>query len=270
MDTNTPPKPDDLQFDKAELAEGDERHLNCSFCHGDLYDVYFEVNGQTSCERCRYEIEKKRTAGTSVGRFSRALFAGGGAAVVGAGIYYAVLALTGYEIGLVAIIVGLLVGFAVRWGSRGRGGWVYQTLAMVLTYMAIVSTYVPFIIEEVQKQELASESEQVQPDSEGPVAEPQEGDREASDTAPSASAEGMEEPITLGSWLVAVVLLFLFIMAIPFLAGIDNLIGLVIIGIALYEAWKINRFRPLVVEGPFQISKTEPPKPTPSLESAIP
>ena len=40
---------------------------------------------------------------------------------------------------LIAIVVGLFVGRAVRWGSGGRGGRLYQGLAVVLTYLAIVS-----------------------------------------------------------------------------------------------------------------------------------
>ncbi len=41
-----------------------------------------------------------------------------------------IAALTGYEFGLIAVLVGLAVGIAVRKGSSGRGGWRYQVLAM--------------------------------------------------------------------------------------------------------------------------------------------
>jgi hypothetical protein len=45
-----------------------------------------------------------------------------GAGIVGAVIYYAVIAITNFEIGLVAILIGYMVGQAVRKGARGRGG----------------------------------------------------------------------------------------------------------------------------------------------------
>ena len=73
--------------------------------------------------------------------------------LIGCGIWYAVRALTGYEVGLIAIIVGLLVGGAVRKGSKRRGGRLYQTLAVLLTYASIVSTYVPDIVGELKKLE---------------------------------------------------------------------------------------------------------------------
>ena len=49
--------------------------------------------------------------------------------------------LTGYEIGLIAVAVGWLVGGAVRLGSKGLGGKPFQALAVALTYLAIVSHY---------------------------------------------------------------------------------------------------------------------------------
>ena len=44
---------------------------------------------------------------------------------------------------------------------------------------------------------------------------------------------------------------------IPFLAGLKNIVGLVIIGFAMYEAWKINQKPKFVISGPFKIG---PPK----------
>jgi hypothetical protein len=44
------------------------------------------------------------------------------------------------------------------------------------------------------------------------------------------------------------------IYAIPFLAGFENIIGLVIIAIGLYEAWKLNKRAELNVAGPFKVA----------------
>ena len=53
--------------------------------------------------------------------------------------------MTGYEIGLIAIQVGFLVGGAVRAGSEGRGGRGYQVLAVLLIYISICANYMPDI-----------------------------------------------------------------------------------------------------------------------------
>src|SRR2546422_11725279 len=71
---------------------------------------------------------------------------------LGAGLYFGIEATTGYELGLVAVVVGLMVGGAVRKGSNGRGGWRYQALAMFLTYCAGVATDSSMIVREVGKQ----------------------------------------------------------------------------------------------------------------------
>src|SRR2546426_12468468 len=90
--------------------------------------------------------------GSSGRRFAKALALGLGAAVVGAAIYFGIAALTGYEFGLVAIVVGLLVGGAVRKGSNGRGGRRYQLLAAFLTYTPVVGTDSSLIARELQKE----------------------------------------------------------------------------------------------------------------------
>ena len=54
--------------------------------------------------------------------------------------------------------------------------------------------------------------------------------------------------------VVALGLLFLLLLASPFLAGFQNVIGLLIIGFALWEAWKANRRVPLAIAGPFALA----------------
>lgn len=46
--------------------------------------------------------------------------------------------------------------------------------------------------------------------------------------------------------------------ALPFLGGTQNIIGLFIIAIGLYEAWKLTRALPLHVLGPFPIESDAP------------
>src|SRR5688500_11638826 len=132
--------PTDIQFDQAEF-KGDAASLSCASCGTAIRGEYYEVAQVITCEACRVRIQSEATGGSAVMRLVKAAFLGTIAAAIGAGVYYAVRALTGYEFGLIAVVVGLVVGGAVRMGSGNRGGVPYQLLAMFLTYASIVSTY---------------------------------------------------------------------------------------------------------------------------------
>ena len=54
--------------------------------------------------------------------FVKAALGGVAGGIAGALLYYLVLALSGYEIGIIAIAVGFLVGKGVRWGRAIAGG----------------------------------------------------------------------------------------------------------------------------------------------------
>ncbi len=128
--------------------ESFDQREQCAVCERELIDTYHLANEAMICSECRMQLENEQEPeGSGMGRFSKALTFGVIGGAIGAGIYFAILKFTGYEVGLVAIVVGFLVGGGVRMGSLGRGGWLYQLLAIGITYGAIVSTYVPFIVE---------------------------------------------------------------------------------------------------------------------------
>jgi disulfide bond formation protein DsbB len=54
--------------------------------------------------------------------------------------------------------------------------------------------------------------------------------------------------------LVALVFLLVLACAAPFLAGAQNILGLIIIGFGVYQAWKINRVHTVVLTGPHAIA----------------
>jgi hypothetical protein len=235
----------------------------CSVCHSQITTEYFLANNTVVCATCRQSIETAARAGSGTSRFTRALGLGVAAAAVGAGIYFAILRLTGYEIGLVAVVVGFLVGGAVRRGSQERGGWVYQTLAVVLTYFAIVTTYIPFILQgfrdEFAKPRMQPDSAMVAAADSAQLNGTMDSMQLAlnmSDSSPS-DASTDDGPVTIGTLLLAWVVLFLVAAASPILAGLQNIIGMLIIGFALYQAWTMNRRRTVSLTGPFTIS-TEP------------
>jgi hypothetical protein len=111
-----------LQFDQADYAQPPSE-LACAQCKRAITTSYYLAEDRALCGLCRNDLERALTSGTRVGRFARAIGAGTIAAFLGFLLYYGIAALTGYEFGLIAIVVGFAVGSAVRWGSNGRGGW---------------------------------------------------------------------------------------------------------------------------------------------------
>lgn len=241
---------DDLQFDQAEHTE--ERALACSECGEAIGQSYYEVNGHVTCERCRVSIEERLRAGSSAGRFARATALGLLAAGAGFGIYYGIAKLTDMEFSLIAIVVGVMVGAAVKRGSNGRGGWRYQLLAVFLTYTAIVSSYVPLMIEQFRGQAQSASDSTAQADTIPRVtAAPVTGDTA---TSPARlAADTLSAPVTAGGFLLAVLLLVGFVYAVPFLGGVQNILGILIIGIGLYAAWKTTGRTVLTVTGPYRV-----------------
>ena len=230
----------DLQFNRVEPLPG-QAGLTCAACHRPISDTYFAVNGQVVCAACRRILEDQWQRGGSAGRFGKALALGLLAAIACAIVWYIVLVATDSEWGILAIVVGFVVGKAVNKGSNGRGGWRYQALAIFLTYTAIVSSYVPLFVRAArEKADQVSE----QPAAADSIVSPQGAAATTSDRAKPGA----------GAILIGLVVIIAFLYAAPFLAGFQNAIGLLIIGIALYEAWKFNRKAELKITGPYQLA----------------
>jgi hypothetical protein len=208
-----------LQFDRAERTEP-PAGVTCTSCHRSIADRYYSFAGRVLCEDCARKIE---AALAEPGQLGRGILLGIGGGIVGGAVYYAVAAISGYEIGLIAILVGWLVGRGMQRGSRAAGGRRYQLAAVIITYLAIAGSYAAFALR-----------------------------------GSSAS---------WSTWVVALA-------AAPLLAGFANppgsLLSLLIIGIGLLQAWRMNQKPRLQVDGPFQIAPPPAPAPGPELEPPPP
>lgn len=187
----------------ASSAAGDSAPV-CASCETSIVERYYTLGPRLLCEACHHHFRDAGPEGSRLSRGLGALSLGVIAAAVGAGLWMVVTEVTGYEIGLIAIAVGFIVGTAVRMGSRGIGGVAYQLLAVFLSYTAIVITYIPVIVADV----------------EGSLA-----------------------------WVVAIPIAYVA----PFLMGSENIIGILIIGFALWQAWKMNARAKLELAGPFRL-----------------
>ena len=268
--TNPPDQTDNLQFDTATFS-GEAPATTCSVCQQPITDVYFSANDKIVCPRCKEGIIAATAGGSRFVRFSSALFYGVLAAIGAGLIWWLIRRLTGYEIGLIAILVGLMVGGAVRHGARRRGGIGYQLLAVFLTYACIVSTYIPDVYQGLkehvaEKRAVAAtqpEKRKATTAAAGASSAPTTATASAADDEPEYKSlwEGAGPGKRILLWIVFGLILFVIAAVAPILAGFQNIIGLLIIGFALWEAWKINKRLKIAFTGPFAVGAAPPPSP---------
>jgi hypothetical protein len=63
-------------------------------------------------------------------------------------------------------------------------------------------------------------------------------------------------PAVLSSIKSNVVAIFALTMAAPFLVAVEAPLGLLIVGFALWEAWRMSRGLPLSLDGPYRVAPT--------------
>lgn len=255
----------ELDFNKADFG-APAAGVVCASCPSKIRDRYFEINGATVCTNCRRLIAELERPEGGLKRFVLATVLGVMGGAVGAALWYAVARLFNLEIGLIAILVGWLVGTGVHKGAEGRGGWRYQLLAAFLTYASIVTTYIPPIYAELSKGPEAAVSSPAG-SGDGGASKPPAAEAPATAPVPvAAPAEGgAGEPVSLtralGALALAGVLLYAIAFAAPFLMGVENLIGILIIGFAVHQAWRMNARRVLEIKGPFRVAPPASPAP---------
>src|SRR5665647_3500182 len=111
------PSPQDLQFQHAEpIAEAtssDGSAPACVACKQPIGDTYYHAQGQVVCPLCAERIQAGRQAAPALSLMRAALY--GGAAALGGCMLYALVAIVLHaEIGLIAILVGWMVGKAIQ------------------------------------------------------------------------------------------------------------------------------------------------------------
>lgn len=109
----------------------------CTFCNKSLR-TYYRVGSQQACPDCTEKFRKDMRA--SLARYyRRALLVGIVAAVAGFLIHAALLAFAHTSFGFV--LIGVLVGMALRIASRESAGTSYRVTAVVLTLIAASATW---------------------------------------------------------------------------------------------------------------------------------
>ena len=243
------PPVEELQFRRAQPiaigADGTSEARTCVACKQPIADDYYHAQGQVTCPLCAERIQTGQQRPPSISLIRSALY-GGAAAFAGFVIYALVTIVTGFNIGLIAILVGIMVGKAIRYASRGLGGRPQQVLAVALTYFAITTSYVPVVVYHIAKSgKIAKAGKQA-----APAGPPQQ----AAQVVPA-------QPRPARSLGTVLLLMLGLVMAAPFVGlftgsnVFGSLITLFIIYIGLKRAWVLTgRTEEIFVSGPYKLS----------------
>jgi hypothetical protein len=234
----------DLQFQSAEPIAGQAGSqisaTRCAACKQPVIGQYFHAAGQVVCPGCAERIQTGQQAPPPISLLPAVLY-GLGAAVLGSALYATVAIVTGLAIGLVAIVIGVMVGKAVRHASGGLGGRPQQILAVVLTYFSITTSYIPVAIYEFSK---------------NPRPAAQSTGQAQTHSGSSATPGSTTKAAGPASFGTALFFLLLLALAAPFfgLTSISGLITLFIIYIGLRRAWLLTGRSNILVMGPYEPS----------------
>jgi hypothetical protein len=227
-----------LQFRHAEPVGAPTASKRCAACKSAVYDTYFQAAGHDICPSCAARIQSGQQAPPAHSLLKAALY-GGGAAIAGCALYAFVAIAANLQLALLAILIGYMVGRAVRHASNGLGGRHQQILAVLLTYFSITFSYVVVFIYEAGSKHAPSAQ--------------QSG--AAATTTPTAP----RKVAPMNPSTAAVVLVGLAAIA-PFLAlgsnPVGGLISLVIIFFGLRQAWRMTGRSDIPIFGPYNVAGT--------------
>ena len=265
------PAREELQFDRVDTGAPatdatpttTAPSVTCAVCNTAVATEYYHVNDKPVCANCREILLAAAKTPRTAGPLVRAGVFGVGAAIAGAAIYYAVIAITNFEIGLVAILIGYMVGYSVRKGAGGRGGRRFQILALILTYWAVGLAYTPLAFKELTQDDKSAamladsaKASGIAVDSlPSPTSTP--SDPVATRT-PSESTDSLNTaPMTGSKLLLGLGLGLVFVFALPIMSIVGSLPGgllsALIIGIGLHQAWSMTGPPKLTVSGPYKV-----------------
>ena len=206
-----------LQFEKVAWAD---TRPKCGACGAALEGTYYQFAGHNICVGCGEQVRAGQQKPSMAAVLRGALY-GLGAAVAGAAGYALFLVLTNIEFALITVGIGWLVGVAVRKGAGGLGGRRTQVIAVVLAYGAITMSSAPVLAREFQKR---------------------------------------PQGITGAGYVVVVVVAVALVSPwMSLLSGeiVSPLLGLLILLVGLYQAWKMTARDGRLLVGPLAMEMEE-------------
>jgi hypothetical protein len=257
-----------LQFDRAVHVDPSAAPaLQCARCTTPIAGAYYRDGDAMLCAGCGEARQRTAAPDRSLGTLVRAAVLGVGAAVLGALLYYGVMAYLELEIGIVAIAIGWLVGRAVARATRGRSARRHRGVALTLTYLSVAMAYAPFAIKEWKDGKDATPTAKAAADSAATSA-PGSGTataaaRASADSTPTAATRSAPaatkdaDALTAGRVALALLVVSGLLLALPVMAALGSmpggLLSILIIGFGMRQAWTIAGASNAVVTGPYAI-----------------
>jgi hypothetical protein len=225
------PATTDLQFEKAEFTADSAGSQQCVACKRSFSGAYYHAQGHVVCPACAERIQSGQQAPPALS-LARAALYGCGAGLLGCTIYATIAILFDIEFGLIAILVGWLVGKAIRPASGGLGGRPQQILAVVITYFSITTSYIPVYISNQDKHPGVNRAAR------------QKGEGKTVEASPGAGK-------AIGVILVTIILIAAAAPFFSLASGISGILTLFIIFLGLQRAWRLTGRTDLLVMGPY-------------------
>ena len=246
----------------------------CTLCDHVLGVNFYRINGAVACDGCAFR--ERQAQPSSHANYVRALLFGIIGSILGLIAYATFTIVTDIEIGFMSLLVGFLVGKAMKMGSKGSGGSRYQITAVVLTYAAVSLSAIPVGIAQIAKAtaQVAKISQatprvartiQVSPDANDQHADDQRLDDQQSSAQPADDPQSAtptlpatRTPIPRPSLLSAFGTLCLIGLISPIwifkFNPMDGFIGLIILFVGMRLAWRITAGAEVgsSIEGPFE------------------
>jgi FtsH-binding integral membrane protein len=263
------PEAAELQFERAAPANDQTRQdttagVACSLCKQQIHASYFALGTDPVCSNCKEAIEatERRSARWPV--FFAALGAGFVAAVLGAALYYAVIAITNFEIGLVAIAIGFMVGWAIRKVTKGFGRRRYQVIGVLLTWLSVGMAYMPLAFKGLMDDKPSTTAT----DSTSTLSTAPATDSIAAAATPRlAPADSSSETtdtlsgrsLGLGLGIAAILGLSLALPVMAIAGSMPSgLISALIILFGMQQAWRMTGRPALTITGPYTVGSAPP------------
>ena len=116
--------------------------IACELCSASVPMSSTKIaNGHRICGACALQLERELAQGSAAADvLPRAAAMGALGALVGAAIWAVVVIVTNLEIGYLAVLVGFLAGYGVKYGAGGAHGRRLQKTAVACAFGGLVAT----------------------------------------------------------------------------------------------------------------------------------